>query len=78
MKILEFDMRIIKTIKIMNFIRENYENHKNLRIPCENHDKCEDPRTPYEQYENHKNVKVPQENQENHRIPFENHEILKS
>ena len=76
MKIQEVHARIKKIIKniwiplenlekSLNF-NYNYENHVNLRNPCENHEDQENLRIQFENHENHANYRIPIENHANH------------
>ena len=50
MKIIEFQLRIMKIIKNNRILIENYENNENHRIPNENHENHETHRNPIENY----------------------------
>ena len=51
MKIIEFKLRIMKIMKILDSIRDSL-NHENHKISYENHEIYENLRIPYEKYEN--------------------------
>ena len=54
MKIVEFQMIIMKIIKFYDSIR-NHEDHEHHRIPKENHKDNENHKIQIENHENHKN-----------------------
>ena len=55
MKFIEFHIGITKIIKKLIILRQNHENHLNVRIPIQKH-------------ENHENQIIPLQNKENYEI----------
>ena len=77
MKIIKFEMKIMKIKTNLRISIDSYENHEKFGISRETNEKKTNYRIPYENYENHENHRIAYENPKNNktqRIQCECHE----
>ena len=68
MEIIEFNARIKKIMKIIQFQKDNNEKHENPIIRIENHENHWNLRISWENLENHDSFKIPLEKNKNMKI----------
>ena len=57
-RIVKFQLRIMKILKNLGIPHDNLENHKNYMIPRNNHENYENQRIPIEIHSNHENLRI--------------------